>query len=694
MADILCFNKDFVNILKDINMITANGYISQLSDFNIFRGTAIYTDSKYATIEHNKWRLDGTRNVIDTTKSVTGYWSDTVSGTSFDSDYSGYRLEEERYLDIAFENYHTKQDIDGITLIFRDSEDFASRFKIVLYYDSDIKESWDVINDTGIVSQSFSDFEEITTDDADDTEHDYSVGRFNKIRLHFMATNNPNRHVSVANIRFGYATWLNEKKFYDLSVLEEVSIVSDTIPINTLVFSVSADKAFIKTLSACEYVELYYNNAPFGSFYLQKIEKVAVDNYTINCSDIIQYLDSTNYVDKLFVSTESTNISVTDVINDIMADVNVLYECDDLLTNNTSISINFTSVTKREALSQVLLSTNAVCKKLRNGTLWFGRIDTTEVKQDITGNLFSGYTITDNNPVSSISMSTSIYTKGEKVDTSNLKWVIKERAKDYVVISIENMPSMITTEDITVKFYFTIVFYQNISGSSVTVNRPYSVTTSIRNYLGELDNKNRPKESGKYLPEKISVSTSDISIRIDRDAINRSTHIGAYHYGTRPAQAIGTNLIGKDQNIIDSDSHITPYLDFTLSEFPKEYADYSVTAYSLNIANGGDVIAVANPNISSKKRNMQELSVQTVEVAELKINGSTDNILDLLMDRYYQYNTEFGGTIITDDLVCGDTIQLELPDMGIVTGTITQLEYSLANKLIANAKIWLYYIEE
>lgn len=83
---------------------------------------------------------------------------------------------------------------------------------------------------------------------------------------------------------------VKRKKFYDLSVLEEVSIVSDTIPINTLVFSVSADKAFIKTLSACEYVELYYNNAPFGSFYLQKIEKVAVDNYTINCSDIIQYL--------------------------------------------------------------------------------------------------------------------------------------------------------------------------------------------------------------------------------------------------------------------------------------------------------------------------------------------------------------------------------------------------------------------
>lgn len=694
MADILCFDKDFADILKDINTVTTNGCISSLSDFDIFRGTAIPSNNKYATIEYNKWRLDGTRSLIDTTKTVTGYWSDTVSGTSFDSDYAGYKLDEERYLDITFENYHTKQDIDGITLIFRDNEDFASRFRITLYYDSKVKMSWNVTNNVSIVSQSFSKFEETVTDDSEDTENDYSVGRFNKIRFYFMATNNPNRCVSVSNIRFGYVTWLNEKSFYDLSVLEEMSLVSDTIPINTLTFSVNADKTFIKKLSDCEYVELYYNNTQFGSFYLQKIEKAAVDNYTISCSDIIQHLDSTSYSDKLFVSTEKKNISVADVIDDIMADVNVLYKCDDLLINSTSISINFTSATKREALSQVLLSANAVCKKLKNGSLWFGRIDTKEIKRDISYNLFSGYTITDNNPVSLISMSTSIYTKGEKVDTSNLKWTVTERTKDYIVVSIENMPSLITTQDITIKFYFTIVFYQNISGSSVTVNRPYSVTTSIRNYLGELDTGNKPKESGKYLPEKISVSTSGISIRIDRDALNRRTHIGAYHYGTRPSNAIGTNLIGKDQNIIDSDSHITPYLDFTLSELPKEYADYSVTAYSLNIADGDDVVAVSNPNVSSKKRNMQELSIQTVEVAGLTIDGKEDNILDLLMDRYYQYNKEFSGTILTDDLVCGDTVQLDLPDMGLVTGTITQLEYSLTNKLIAGAKIWLYYIEE
>lgn len=695
MADILCFDKDFADILKDINTVTTNGCISSLSDFDIFRGTAIPSNNKYATIEYNKWRLDGTRSLIDTTKTVTGYWSDTVSGTSFDSDYEGYKLDEERYLDITFENYHTKQDIDGITLIFRDNEDFASRFRITLYYDSKVKMSWNVTNNVSIVSQSFSKFEETVTDDSEDTENDYSVGRFNKIRFYFMATNNPNRCVSVSNIRFGYAMWLNEKSFYDLSVLEEMSLVSDTIPINTLTFSVNADKNFIKKLSDCEYVELYYNNTQFGSFYLQKIEKSAVDNYTISCSDIIQHLDSTSYSDKLFVSTENKNISVADVIDDIMADVNVLYKCDDLLINNsTSISINFTSVTKREALSQVLLSANVVCKKLKNGSLWFGRIDTKEIKRDISHNLFSGYTITDNNPVSSISMSTSIYKKGEKIDTSNLKWTITERTKDYIIVTISNMPSMITTEDITVKFYFTIVFYQNISGSTVTVNRPYSVTTSIRNYLGKLDNKNKPTESGKYLPEKISVSTSSISIRIDRDALNRRTHIGAYHYGTRPSNAIGTKLIGHDQNIINSDRDITPYLDFTLSELPKEYADYSVTAYSLDISNDGETIAVSNPNILSKKRNMQELSIQTVEVAELTINGKKDNVLDLLMDRYYQYDKEFSGTILADGLICGDTVQLTLPDMGLVTGTITQLEYSLTNKLIAGAKIWLYYIEE
>lgn len=697
MADILCFNKSFADILKDIDTITTNGQISNLSNFDIFRGTAINSENKYATVEYNKWRLDGTRAVIDTAKTVTGYWSNTVSSTMYESAYAGYQLGGGntgwRYLDITFQNYHTKQDIDGITLIFRDNEDFASRFQVQLYYDSDLQMSWNILNYTGIISQSFSKFSNVTTDDADDTEHDYTMGRFNKIRIYFMATNNPNRFIGLANIRFGYATWLNEDKFYDLSVLEEMSLVSDTIPINTLTFSVNADKAFIKTLSACEYIELYYSNTQFGSFYLQNIEKAAIDNYTINCSDIIQELDDTNYTDKLFISTESENISVADVLNDIMSGTDVLYEIDELL-ENSSISINFTSVTKREAVAQVLLSANAVCKKLRNGSLWFGRLDTTEVVQDITDNLFSGYTVTDNNPVSSINMSVSMYTKGEKVDTSSLMWNVAEQTKDYIIVTITNMPSRITTEDLTVKFSFSIVFYQNISGTGVTVGNPYSVTTSVRNYLGNVDANNKPKESGKYLPEKISVSASGISIRIDRDVINRKIHAGSYYYGTRPANAMGENRIGADENIYDADIKITPYLDFTLSRLPAAHANYSVTAYSMDISTDSNIIAVSNPNSSPNKRNAQDLSIQTIEIAELTIDGKADNTLDLLMDRYYQYNKEFSGTILTDDLICGNTVQLTLPDIGLVTGTITQLEYSLTNKLIAKSKLWLYFIED
>lgn len=696
MADILCFNKSFIDILEDIDTITSNGQIIELSDFDIFRGTVTNSKNKYATVEYNKWRLDGTYSLINPEEQVIGYWSDTVSGATYESDYAGYQLGSGntgwRYLDITFQNYHTKQDIDGITLIFRDSEDFASRFQIQLYYDTTVKKSWNILNYTSIISQSFSEFESATTDDADDTEHDYSIGRFNKIRLYFLAANKPNRFIGLANIRFGYATWLNEDSFYDLSLLEESSLVSDTIPINTLTFSVNANKAFIKTLSNCDYVELYRNNTQFGSFYLRNIEKNTTDNYTINCQDVISILDDTDYPDNLFITTESNPISVTDVINDIMSGIDVLYEIDELL-NNSTVSIKFSSLTKREALSQILLASNAVCKKLRNGSLWFGRLDTTNIAADISDDLFDNYTITDNSPVSTISMSTVIYEKGNEINTSNLTWNITEQTKDYITVTISNFPALITSEDLEVNFYFTLVFYQNIPTSAVTTEHPYSVTTAVRNYMGELQN-NKPIEEGKYLPEKFNISSSSISIKIDRDAINRRTHIGAYHYGTRPKMAMGTSLIGQDQNIYDCDIYITPYLDFTKSIIKDTLSGYVVTAYELTIGTDSRTVAVSNSNISLGKQNAQDLSIQTIEMTELTIDGETDNVIDLLMDRYYQYNKEFDGTILTGDLVCGDTIQLTLPDIGLVTGTIRQLEYNLTNKLIAKAKIWLYYIED
>lgn len=688
MTDILCFNKSFADVVKDIDAITSNGQISDLSNFDIFRGTVLNSENKYATLEHNKWRLDGTHALIDVDKPVTGYWSDTVSGTTYESNYAGYQLGGSntgwRYLDITFQSYHTKQDIDGITLIFRDNEDFASRFQIQLYYDTTIKKSWNILNYAGIISQSFSEFESAVTDDIDDTERDYSKGRFNKIRIYFMAANNPNRFIVLANIRLGHAIILAEDDFYDLSLLEEISLPSDVIPVNTLSFTVNAGKETIGALKKCDYIELYRNNTQFGSFYLQDIEKTAFDKYTIFCQDVIGVLEDSDFEDNLYLSTDDNIITAADIISDILRDVNVHYVIDNALINS-QISIQFNSSSRREALAQVLLTLNAVCKKLRNGSLWFGRPDTNVIVKDITENLFDAYTITDNTFVSDISMSNMSFSTGDEIDTSDIKWYISEQTKDYILITVTNFSKLISSEKLLARLTFTIAFYQNIKGTSVTTERPYSVNNRIFNINNEYT-------SGFLLPQNFNASTNSLTIKIDAAAIARKRDIGRRY----PENAIGN--VGGSQNVYDAGSKIHPYLDFTAAKLVS--VSMYIKAYELTIESDNNVKAVSNPYFSVDKKNIQSLSIPTIEIASLYVNGvleldeSENKIIERLMSRYYQYNKEFDGKILTGDLTCGDTVQLTLRDLGTVTGTITQLEYNLTNKLIARVKIWLYYKED
>ncbi|MCH5210444.1 MAG: hypothetical protein J1F01_05705 [Oscillospiraceae bacterium] len=693
MADILCYNKSFANVINAIESISSDYKLNSFSNFDIFTGKVENDKSKYATLEKNKWRLDGSYSLIDTNKPVMGYWSSTVERTL-------PPLVEPIIpaVKIKFKEPQTKLTMDGITIVFGDTNDFAHYIGIVLTYNNKSIGSYRQENNSDhITSISFEKLPDPVLE-----EDVYVTGAFDTIEIYLSHTENPyGRFYRISDIRFGYATWLTDADFFELSLLEEVSLVSDTIPINTLNFNINSDKYFMKKLSECDYIELFRDNVQFGSFYLQDSKRIATDQYEVLCSDIIQVMEEAAYEDNLYLSTKEQTVSVADVITDIMNSLDVIYIIDDALANSR-VSIKIEAENKREALAQILLASNAVCKKQRNGVLWFGRLNTSIISGDITGDLFSGYTVTNNNPVSSISMSSVKYIKGALADTSNLSWRITKKTTDYLIVTISGIPSIITEEDIRINFDFAIVFYQDFENTIIaTVNNPYSVTTSIRNYLGPLDNHNHPIIEGKYMPEKISISGSTISVRIDKEVIQRyipkrkNEDGSLYYIGTRPYNATGEKYIGTDQNIYDADTYITPYADFTKAELPSIYAKPIVYAYTLDISTDTEIISISNPDLKLNKKTAQVLDIRTVEIAELFIDNKPDNTIDLLMDRYYKYNTEFEGKILTGEKKCGDTIQVTLPDIGEVTGTITQLDYTnLTNKLIANARIWLYYTED
>lgn len=677
MTDILCFKQDVAKVAQDIDTIKAtdtDGSIEDLTDFDALKGSVANSKLKYGTLEHNKWRLDGSYSVIDTSEPVVGYWSSGISNSNTTV------FSEAPSVSITFKTPQTKYTMDGVTIIFADDEDYAAQITVEVATSKGLIYTLTFYPKSYIAICPFSNLPEPVTSDTD--ESIYASGDIKSVRIVIIRTNKPNRFARFAQILCGAAVRLDENSFYDLSLLEEISLPSDVIPINTLTFTVNADKEFIRTLKQCKYIDLYKNSAQFGSFYLQDIEKATIGKYTISCQDAIGLLEDSAFPNNLYLSTEENAVSVADIIDDILSGTDIRYEIDSILVNS-QISIQFNSLSRREALAQVLLVSNAICRKLRNGSLWFGRLDTGDIKKDITDDLFDNYTITDNTSVLDLSMSNMSFVTGEEADVSNIKWYISEQTKDYILITVTDFPELISSENLLVRFAFTITFYQDIPNAGVSPVKPYRVKNAIFNVNNEYS-------SGFLLPQNFSSNSSGITIKIDTAAIERRKDIG----GNRPENAI----VGTGINVTDANWAIHPYLDFTTAKLTDTFL--KVTAYTLTIDTGGDVSAVSNTNLPADLLNAESLSIPTVEIASLYINGSAEladgenKIIERLMSRYFQYSKEFSGKILTGDLTCGDTVSLNLQDIGAITGTITQLEYNLASKLIANAKIWLYYVED
>lgn len=698
--NILCFNSNISTITNNIKDVSGTANIAALTDFGIFKGTS-EGGGNYATLERDKWRLDGSCSLIDAQKSTMGFWSSAISNDNYNSNMKGYELSSWQRIDFDFDEYMSKNDIDGVTLIFNEG-DYSSNFQVQLYNNSKLQKSYTVLNTSSIVTISFSDFPEIETADSSDTN--YSVGRFNKVRLYFMASNKPNRFIKLANVRFGFATILDDNSFYDLNLLEEVSISSEQIPANTLKFSIDASKSEADNLKSKRYLELYKDSGPMGSFYLTDISQQGVEShrYNIESRDIIGELAELEY-NGVFISTQN-GYPVPDIIDKILYGTETKYVIDSSLNDYTA-SIQFSNLSKREALSHVLFSTNAVCLKKRDGSVWFGKLNTTPIK-DITNNLFTGYSINENNAISEFSMSTYQATGGAEIDSDVLKnqtLTVLRRYKDYLLLEL-TLPELVDVSTLMININFMIVF----SGLSYFKNGTYG-EDSYGIEFG-IHNHEKVYDTSKYLPDKIQFTPNSVIFRIDRETVNPIDLAGAsdvYEYriitnGSNKYWGIERMQYGLGgKNLLTALSE----MDFTTADVIRMGFMFQ-KALGLTISQTQDESAISNPNGNGISNSA---SVSTIEIDKLlkgqelilgsmeETSGSGEittihinKIIEEQMNRFYRYNKHLTATILADGLKCGDTVSVYLPDIGTVSGTIIQLEFNLQNKLIANADILLY----
>lgn len=674
MNNILCFEQPPLDYASKIQSVTVTNENSELTETDIIKGD-LSTPPKYATLEPNAWRLDGSYSLIDDEKiEPYAYWSETRSGA-----YGSFGSNQQPVITIQFTE---SIEITGMTIITDEGSPITNAFISLTNNNTTVASTY-----AGTTSAFL--------------QADIS-GTGNKITITVLSTTRY-RRLKIRNIKIGKAMVIGQDMFYDVSLHEEISIPSDTIPMNTLDFTLHADSETIKYIrDNTKCIELYKDLKQFGVFYLDDIEKMSNDKYALSCVDAIGVLDRMPYSDNMFISVQGSSVSIQTVLSSIFDSTNIPYVINGY-DGNSAISIKFTGLTRRDALVHLLLCINATCLKQRNGVLAIEQLSR-EVRVDITNNIFNDYTVTDNMPVASISMEKTVAVKGDDI-TDGFNSRVVERGKNYVLVEAFS-DELLWSPTADIALNFLVSFYD------ADANIEYAVTSALTS------------GSSATLPDKISYSNNGVIFRIDTEVITESRN----YEGNRPThyQVSGSSFVNRGTmagqwswNGLTIINHLQRADWSTLKIY--RIKPYVTTAHGVTLGTSSQISMVVNPNkITALKTT--ELQIQTVQISSLTIDGTMhlgetettvqvpvadsdqittetvitpiNTILEYMMENYYQYNKTFEGKVIAEGLHCGDTVQMTLPNYGTVPATITSMDYNLINKEIARINALMYYTEE
>lgn len=113
-----------------------------------------------------------------------------------------------------------------------------------------------------------------------------------RVEISFTMSTIPNQAIKLKGLHFGRVAVFDRLKSVEL--LEEINILSDDLPINTLTYSVVSEQPIEFRKNAP--VNLYSNGAYYGTYYLQDIEQTSKELYTVKASNCIQKLNDTELV--------------------------------------------------------------------------------------------------------------------------------------------------------------------------------------------------------------------------------------------------------------------------------------------------------------------------------------------------------------------------------------------------------------
>lgn len=273
--------------------------------------------------------LDGGSIAIpeNTSSENIGVWSKNISNEKgeFENEFPTITLTSSELFDI-----------DGLSLIFDTQNNiYATKFSIFWYKDDELITT----KEYEPVSPSFSLTEDIIST--------------NKIVIVFKAINTPSSRLKVRSVVYGSILIIEGKSIKNMRIHQEVSVISNTIPISTLDLTfLNADNTNYN-FTARQSLKVFNNDVIIGKYFIENAKQVNNLQWNIEAQDYINTLEIVEFEGEIYVDELAHNI-ITTIFNKANVPFTLAMELYDVRVTGY---IPYT--TCRKALQQVLFAIGA-----------------------------------------------------------------------------------------------------------------------------------------------------------------------------------------------------------------------------------------------------------------------------------------------------------------------------------------------
>lgn len=357
-----------------------------------------------ATLEPFSWLLDGSREVLD--GQPVPFWS------TAQSDING-NFQEPPEITIDFDERYTAP---GLFLTFDpDTGEYCRSVTVTWYHGM-----------TQIAKQEFQ-------PDGPEYFCGKTVESFDRIVLQLNATNYPYHYAKLRQISFGVSRTFQRDELRNVRVVEEVSIISSEVAINTLDFTLDSKSNVEYMFQFKQPVSAYNGEQLIGTFYISDSTHRARGLYDVSCIDAIGVLDEDTFPAGMY-----TEYPAKPLLEDIIGGHFAL-ELDPALAA-MPITGFIPECTRREALQQVAFALRAMADTSGTDKIRVYRDREERPSRIPAGRVYSGGTVDTSAIVTAVQVTAHSYsTSGSGNDTVEIGGVTYYHSKSTITINNPNV---------------------------------------------------------------------------------------------------------------------------------------------------------------------------------------------------------------------------------------------------------------